>query len=77
MITARTLGGLAYLETVEEMAKELTKTIEDFDRTVLVEALRLVKKTATETGKHSLSHSGDRSFSVFPCRATRARASFV
>ena len=77
MITARTLGGLAYLETIEEMEKELRKTIEDFDRTVLVEALRLVKKTATETGKHSLSHSGDRSFSMVPCRASRARTPFV
>jgi hypothetical protein len=73
MITARTLGGPAYLETIEEMEKELTKTIEDFDRAVNVEALRLAK----ETGEHSLSHSGDRSFSMVPCRASRARAPFA
>ena len=73
MITARTLGGPAYLETIEEMEKELTKTIEDFDRAVNVEALRLAK----EAGKHSLSHSADRSFSTIPCRASRARTPFA
>ena len=73
MITARTLGGPAYLETIEKMEKELTETIEDFDRAVNVEALRLAK----ETGKHSLSHSGDRSFSMVPCRASRAGAPFA
>ena len=46
------MGGLVYPETMEEMERELAKAIEDFDRAVDVEALRLVKKT----GKHSLSH---------------------
>jgi len=56
MIAARTVGGLVYPETIEEMERELAKAIEDFDRAVDVEALRLAKKT----GKHSLSH--DNSF---------------
>ena len=73
MMPARTLGGPAYLETIEEMEKELTKTIEDFDRAVNVEALRLAK----ETGKHSLSHAGDWSLSMIPCRASRARTPFA
>jgi hypothetical protein len=37
-------------EIIAEMDGELTKVIEDFDRAVNVEALRLVK----ETGKYSL-----------------------
>ena len=52
MRVARTVGGLVNPETIEEMDKELTKVIEDFDRAVNVEALRLAK----ETGTHSLSH---------------------
>src|SRR5258706_2908674 len=51
MTTARTVGGLIYLETMEEMDRELTEVIEDFERAVNVEALRLAK----ETGRaHSL-----------------------
>ena len=69
MNTARTLGGPAYLETIEEMDKELTKTIEDFDRAVNVEALRLAK----EAGKRSLSHSGDHSQSLHVGRADLLR----
>ena len=42
-----------YLEMIEEMDKELTKVIEDFDRAVNVEALRLVN----ETSKLSISES--------------------
>jgi hypothetical protein len=45
---ARTVGGLVHLETINEMDRELTKVIEDFDRAVNVEALRLAKKI----GKH-------------------------
>ena len=48
------------------MDRELTKVIEDFDRAVNVEALRLAK----ETGKHALSQSGENSFSVVSCRTT-------
>jgi len=45
MITERTLGGLVRQEKVEEMDEELTKVIEDFDRAVNVEALRVAKET--------------------------------
>ena len=51
MTTARTVGGPAYLETIEEIDKELTEVIEDFDRAVNVEALRRIK----EAGKWLLS----------------------
>ena len=51
MIVARTVGGPAYPKMFEEMDKELTKVIEDFDRAVYVEALRL----ANETSKPSVS----------------------
>jgi hypothetical protein len=50
---------------IEEMEKELTEVIEDFDRAVNVEALRQTK----ETGEHPLSQSGDHSFSIVSCRA--------
>ena len=58
MITARTVGGLTYLETIEEIGEELTKVIEDFLRAVDVEALRMAKKSS----KHSFSQSGDSAF---------------
>jgi len=48
MIAERTLGGLVHLEKIEEMDEELTKVIEDFDRAVNVEALRLAKKTSKQ-----------------------------
>ena len=41
MIAKRTLGGLVCPEKIEEMDKELTKVIEDFNCTVNVEALHL------------------------------------
>ena len=46
MSTERALGGLAHPEKIEEMDKELSKVIEDFDRAVNVEALRLAKDTS-------------------------------
>jgi len=49
MIAERTLGGLVHLEKIEQMDEELTKVIEDFDRAVNVEALRLSKKTSKQT----------------------------
>jgi hypothetical protein len=49
-IAERTLGGLVHLEKIEEMDKELTRVIEDFDRAVNVEALRQTR----ETRKHLL-----------------------
>jgi len=56
MITARKVGGAAYPEAIEEMEKDLTKVIEDFDRAVDVEALCQAKKI----GKSSLSQSSDK-----------------
>jgi hypothetical protein len=55
MITARMVGGSAYPEKIEEMDKELTKVIEDFNHAVDVEALRLAKKN----GKQLLPLLGD------------------
>ena len=49
MIVERTLGGLVRPGKIEEMNEELTKAIEDFDRAVNIEALRLAKKTSKET----------------------------
>ena len=64
-VTARMVGGLVRPGTIDKLDGELTEVIEDFDRAVNVEALRLVK----ETGAHSLSPSGDSPCSVVPCRA--------
>ena len=55
MIAARTIGGPAYPEMIEEMDSELNKVIEDFDRAMIVEALHLVN----ETSKRSYSESID------------------
>ena len=44
MVAARTIGGPAYPEMIEEMEKELTEVIEDFDRAMDFEALRLASK---------------------------------
>ena len=55
MIAARTSGGPAYLKMIEEMDRDLNNIIEDFDRAVNVEALRL----ANETSKLSFSQSTD------------------
>ena len=49
MIAVRTLGGLVHPAKIEEMEEELTKVIEDFDRAVNVEALRLAKETSKQT----------------------------
>jgi hypothetical protein len=64
MVAGRTVGGLVHPPMIEEMEKELTKVIEDFDRAVNVEALRLAK----ETGKRRSSQSGVGSFSIISCR---------
>ena len=66
MITARTVGGPAYQEAIEEMDRELTKVIDDFGRAVDVEVLCLAKKS----GKHLLPQSGDSPSSLVSCRAT-------
>ena len=52
------MSGLAHSQRVEEMDRELTKVIEDFDRAVNVEALCLAKETrrlAEKTRKHSFT----------------------
>ena len=64
MIAERTLDGLVRPEKIEEMEEELARVIEDFDRAVNVEALRLAKETRKqmletskkmlETGKQTL-----------------------
>ncbi len=51
MIAERTIGGPAYQEMIEEMDRELNNIIEDFNRPVYVEALRI----ANETSKLSIS----------------------
>ena len=46
MIAARTIGGPAYPEMIEEVDRELTKVIEDFDRAMNFEALHLANETS-------------------------------
>ena len=48
MIVAGTIGGPANPEMIEEMDRELTKVIDDFDRAVNVEALRLANETSSK-----------------------------
>ena len=71
MTAARSVGGPADTEMIEEMDRELTKVIEDFDRAVIVESLRLVN----EIGELSFSQPVDSCSSRFGCRASRASAS--
>ena len=49
MIAARRIGGPAYPEMIEEVDREITKVIEDFDRAMNFEAL------ANETSKPPFS----------------------
>ena len=56
MIAARTIGGPAYPEMIDESDKDLTEVIEDLDRAMNFETLRL----ANESSKRSFSHSVDR-----------------
>ena len=46
MIVARTLGGPAYPEMIEDIDITLTKVIEDFDRAMNFEVLRLANDTS-------------------------------
>ena len=58
MGTARTVGGQAYLETIQEMDRELGRVIEDFMRAVGVESLHLAKTTlhlAKKSGRQASS----------------------
>jgi hypothetical protein len=55
-------------EGIEDMTRELTSVIEDFDRAVQVQTLSLVKEqgvAVNEIGKRSLPRSGDTSVSMF------------
>ena len=70
-VAARTVGGPAYLEAIEEMDGELAKVIEDFTHAVDVEALRFAKKS----GKPSLSRSDDSLIPMVSCRESRKGAS--
>ena len=65
MTAARMVGGMDYPEMIEEMDNELNKVIQEFDRAVDVEALRLAKKS----GACSVSHSGRSPFTVVLRRA--------
>ena len=60
MFTARSIGGLTHEEKIEEMDRELTKVIEDFNHAIDLEALRLAKKNGTSL----LSLLADKSFST-------------
>ena len=71
MIAARTSGGPAYPEMIEEMDKEINNVIEDFDRAVYGEALRL----ANETSKPLFSYSVDSRSSGVWRRSSRTRTS--
>ena len=55
MVAARTTGGPLYQEAIEEMDGQLMKIIEDFDRGMNFEALRL----ANEISKSSFSRPFD------------------
>ena len=61
MIAARTIGGPSYADKIEELDSELTKVIEDFDRAMSFEALRL----ANETSMLSTCQGVDSGYSPF------------
>ena len=48
MTIAKTVGGPTHPEKMEEMDRELTKVIEDFNHAVDVEALRLARKNGQQ-----------------------------
>ncbi len=55
MTAARTIGGPAYPELIDDIDRELGNVSEDFERAMYVEALRL----ADETSKLSFSQTVD------------------
>src|SRR5258706_1247672 len=61
------VGGPTHPEKMEEMDRELTKVIEDFNHAVDVEALRLAKRN----GKHVLTAPSNNPFSI-ACAEARA-----
>ena len=48
MIAGRTIGGLVDPGTIEEMERDLTKVIDDFDRAVNLETLRRIKEAGKQ-----------------------------
>ena len=46
MVAVRTIGGPSYSEAIDEMDRELMEIIEDFDRAMNFEALRLANETS-------------------------------
>ena len=46
MIAAKTIGGPEYPEMVEDMDRELTMVLEEFDRAMNFEILRLANETS-------------------------------
>ena len=46
MVAARRTGGPSYSEAIDEMDRELMEIIEDFDRAMNFEALRLANETS-------------------------------
>ena len=55
MIAAKTISGPSYLEMIKEMDRELTMVLDEFNRTMDFETLRL----ANETSKLSFSQFVD------------------
>ena len=49
MITVASVGGLVHLGAIEEIERDLTMVIDDFERAVDLEVLQRMK----ETGEHS------------------------
>ena len=62
---------LWYLEKMEEIDKELTMVIEDFDHAVYVEALRLAGGSKSEAGKRDGVHGIKETSSAEQCSITR------
>ena len=46
MVAVRTIGGPSYSEAIDEVDRELMEIIEDFDRAMNFEALRLANETS-------------------------------
>ena len=55
MIAAGTIGGPEYPKMIEEMDGELSNVIEDFDRAVYVDALRIASETSKPSSCHSVN----------------------
>jgi len=58
IIAARTIGGPAYPEKIEEMERELTQVIEDFDCAMNFEALCLADETSKRARNNGARANG-------------------